>query len=165
MSTAALLSIAIIASNLFSLNTLHPILIGYIVTLALFTWQLYTCLLLLALWVCSLCIISKASWCCIFTFSVPPVIVMHGPTDVKFGSNVTIRCAVLEGYPSPSVSIITPLGDIINQSVISFNASMNDAGNYTCTANNSVATVTSNLSLTVHSRVGQYYDNIVKPWY
>ena len=29
---------------------------------------------------------------------------------------------------------------------------MNDAGNYTCTANNSLATVTSNLSLTVHSK-------------
>ena len=87
-----------------------------------------------------------------FTFSVPPVVVMHGPTDVKFGSNVSIRCAVLEGYPSPSVSIITPQGEIINQSVISFNATMNDAGNYTCTANNSLATVTSNLSLTVYSK-------------
>ena len=87
-----------------------------------------------------------------FTFSVPPVIVMHGPTDVKFGSNVSIRCAVLEGYPSPSVSIITPQGEIINQSLISFNATMNEAGYYTCIANNSVATITRNLSLTVHSK-------------
>ena len=87
-----------------------------------------------------------------FTFSVPPVVVMRGPTDVKFGSNVSIRCAVVKGYPSPSVSIITPQGEIINQSVISFNATMNDAGYYTCTANNSLATVTSNLSLNVHSK-------------
>ena len=87
-----------------------------------------------------------------FTFSVPPVVVMRGPTDVKFGSNVSIRCTVLEGYPSPSVSIITPQGEIINQSVISFNATMNDAGYYTCIANNSVATVISNISLTVHSK-------------
>ena len=87
-----------------------------------------------------------------FTFSVPPVVVMRGPTDVKFGSNVSIRCAVVKGYPPPIVSIITPQGEIINQSVISFNATLNDAGNYTCTANNSLATVTSNLSLTVHSK-------------
>ena len=86
------------------------------------------------------------------TFSVPPVVVMRGPTDVKFGSNVSIRCAVVKGYPSPSVSIITPQGEIINQTVINFNATMNEAGYYTCTANNSVATVTSNLSLTVHSK-------------
>ena len=87
-----------------------------------------------------------------FTFSVPPVVVIRGPTDVKFGSNVSIRCAVVKGYPPPSVSIITPKGEIINQSVINFNATMNDAGYYTCIANNSLATVTSNLSLTVHSK-------------
>ena len=87
-----------------------------------------------------------------FTFSVPPVVVMRGPTDVKFGSHVSIRCAVVKGYPSPSVSIITPQGEIINQSMINFNATMNDAGYYTCTANNSLATVTSNLSLTVYSK-------------
>ena len=87
-----------------------------------------------------------------FTFSVPPVVVMRGPTDVHFGSNVSVRCTVVKGYPPPSVSIITPQGEIINQSVISFNATMNDAGYYTCTANNSLATVISNLSLTVHSK-------------
>ena len=86
------------------------------------------------------------------TFSVPPVVVMGGPTDVKFGSNVSIRCTVLKGYPSPNVSIITPQGEIISQRVINLNATMNDVGNYTCTANNSLATVTSNLSLTVHSK-------------
>ena len=86
------------------------------------------------------------------TFSVPPVVVMGGPTDVKFGSNVSITCAIVKGYPSPNVSIITPQGEIINQRVINLNATMNDVGNYTCTANNSLATVTSNLSLTVHSK-------------
>ena len=87
-----------------------------------------------------------------FTFSVPPVVVMRGPTDVNFGSNVSVRCVVVKGYPPPSVSIITPQGEIINQSLISLNATMNDAGYYTCIANNSVATVTCNLSLTVHSK-------------
>ena len=84
---------------------------------------------------------------------VPPVVVMRGPTDVKFGSNVSIRCTVLEGYPLPNVSIITPQGEIINQSVIRFNATMSDAGDYTCIANNSLATVTRNLSLTVHGKL------------
>ena len=89
-----------------------------------------------------------------FLFLVPPVVEMRGPTDVKFGSNFSIRCTVLEGYPLPSVSIITPQGEIINQSVIRFNATMNDAGDYTCITNNSLATVTRNHSLTVH---GKFY--------
>ena len=92
--------------------------------------------------------------CTYVYISVPPVVEMHGPTDVKFGSNVSIRCTVLEGYPLPSVSIITPQGDIINQSVIRFNATMNDAGDYSCIANNSLATVTRNLTLTVY---GKFY--------
>ena len=82
---------------------------------------------------------------------------MFGPTDVKFGSNVSIRCTVLEGYPLPSVSIIPPHGEIINQSVIRFNATMSDAGDYTCIAINSLATVTRNHSLTVH---GKFYSTI-----
>ena len=86
-------------------------------------------------------------------FLVPPVVEMRGPTDVKFGSNVSIRCTVLDGYPLPNVSIITPQGEIINQSVIRFNATMNDTGDYTCIANNSLATVTRNLSLTVHGKL------------
>ena len=90
---------------------------------------------------------------CMFNISVPPMVEMHGPTDVKFGSNFSIRCTVLEGYPPPNVYIITPQGEIINQSVIRFNATMNDAGNYTCIANNSLATVTRNLSLTVHGKL------------
>ena len=76
---------------------------------------------------------------------------MHGPTEANFGSNVSIKCAVLKGYPLPSVSIITPQGQVITQSMISFNATMEDAGTYTCIANNSVAKVTRNISLTVHS--------------
>ena len=83
--------------------------------------------------------------------SVPPEVVAQGPTEANFGSNVYIKCAVLKGYPLPSVSIITPQGKVIKQSVISFNATMEDAGNYTCIANNSVATATGSLSLAVHS--------------
>ena len=79
-----------------------------------------------------------------------------GPSEAIVGSNISIRCNVLEGYPLPSVFIITPRG-WINQSSATFNVTLEDAGNYTCIANNSVATVTSNLSLTIY---GMYDANV-----
>ena len=88
-------------------------------------------------------------------YSVHPEVVIQGPTEAKFGSNVSIRCTVLKGYPPPSVSIITPQGEVIGQNMISFNPTMKDFGNYTCVANNSVATVTTNHSLTVYGKYGK----------
>ena len=82
---------------------------------------------------------------------VHPRVVIEGPNQADFGSNVTIQCNVLEGYPLPSVSIITPRGQI-NQSTTTFNAALEDAGNYTCIAKNSASTVTSNLSMTVNGK-------------
>ena len=74
---------------------------------------------------------------------------LDGPSEAIVGSNISIRCNVLEGYPLPSVYIITPRGQI-NQSSANLNVTLEDAGNYTCVANNSVATVTSNLSLPIY---------------
>ena len=80
----------------------------------------------------------------------PPKFVIEGPNQTDVGSNVYIRCNVQEGYPPPTVSIITPQQEDIKDSMIIFEATMKDFGNYTCVANNSVATVTSKLSLTVN---------------
>ena len=83
---------------------------------------------------------------------VNPKVMVHGPSEAIVGSNVSIRCDVLEGYPLPSVYIITPQGHI-DQSTITFNVTLEHAGNYSCIANNSVATVTSNLSLIVYGMI------------
>ena len=83
---------------------------------------------------------------------------IEGPNQTAVGENVSIQCNILEGYPLPSVYIISPRGKI-NQSMTTFNAIMEDTGNYTCIAENSAATVTSNLSLTVN---GTY--NIICDW-
>ena len=82
---------------------------------------------------------------------VHPRVVIEGPNQTNFGSNVTIQCNVLEGYPLPSVSIITPRGQI-DQSTTTFKAALGDTGNYICIANNSASTVSSNLSLTVNGK-------------
>ena len=42
------------------------------------------------------------------TCTVPPKVIIEGPNQTDVGSNATIQCNVLEGYPSPSVSIATP---------------------------------------------------------
>ena len=81
----------------------------------------------------------------------PPKVVIEGPNQTNVGSNVSIQCNVLEGYPLPTVSITTPQEKTAKQSTIMIlHTTMIDAGNYSCIANNSVATVTSNLSLTVY---------------
>ena len=81
----------------------------------------------------------------------PPKVVIEGPNQTNVGSNVTIQCNVLEGYPPPTVSITTPQEETTEQSMIMIlRTAITDAGNYSCIASNSIATVTSNLSLTVH---------------
>ena len=61
----------------------------------------------------------------------PPEVTISGPTEANFGSNVSIKCTVLKRNPTPSVFIINPQGEIINESMISFNATTIYAGNYT----------------------------------
>ena len=91
----------------------------------------------------------------------PPEVTISGPTEANFGSNVLIKCNVLKGNPTPSVFIITPQGEIINEPMISFNATTNYAGDYTCIANNSAGTVTRNLSLTVYGmHVAMYVSHV-----
>ena len=74
---------------------------------------------------------------------------IEGPNQADVGSSVTIQCNILEGHPLPSVYIITPRGQI-NQSTTTFSAAIEDTGNYSCIANNSLAAVISNLSLIVY---------------
>ena len=87
--------------------------------------------------------------------TVPPKVTIEGPNQTDAGSNVTIQCNLLEGYPIPSIYIITPQGKI-DQYTIKFTATIEDAGNYTCIANNSLASVTSNLSLIIHGMTYMY---------
>ena len=68
-------------------------------------------------------------------YVVPPRVMIKGPDQVNVGSNITVQCKILEGYPLPSVYIITPRGQI-DQSTTTFNVTLEDAGNYTCVANN-----------------------------
>ena len=76
---------------------------------------------------------------------------IRAPPEARRGSKVSINCTVLKGYPPPSVSITTPQGEVIKKSVLSFTATMEDAGDYTCVANNSVATVMITHPLTIYS--------------
>ena len=89
----------------------------------------------------------------VYTNSGPPKVIIEGRNQANVGTNVTIQCNILEGYPLPSVYIITPRGQI-DQSTATFNVTIEDTGNYSCIANNSLATVTSNLSLIVYGMYG-----------
>ena len=60
----------------------------------------------------------------------------YGPTETNIESSVSINCTVLEGHPPPNVSIVTPQGKLIDDIIISFIATLQDSGNYTCIANN-----------------------------
>ena len=88
--------------------------------------------------------------CFALNYIVPPKVVIYTPAKAIIGSNISINCTILKGQPPPDVSIITPKGEVINESVLSFTVTMEDAGNYTCVANNSVATITITNSLTVY---------------
>ena len=89
-------------------------------------------------------------------YLVLPEVMIEGPYKTDVGSTVTIRCNILEGYPLPSVYIITPRGQI-DQSTTTFNATKQDIGSYTCIASNSLATVTSSLLLIVYGMYVRMY--------
>jgi len=72
--------------------------------------------------------------------TVPPKINIYGPSIVHVGSNVQIKCLLLEGTVSPNIYIATPRGKIIQSSNISFIATLNDTGQYSCVANISLIT-------------------------
>ena len=90
-----------------------------------------------------------------YNYLALPKVTIEGPNQADVGANVSIRCNILEGYPPPSVYIITSRGQI-DQSAMTFNVTIEDAGNYTCIVNNSAATVTSNLSLIVNGMYCSY---------
>jgi len=85
-----------------------------------------------------------------------PEVLVYGPTEANFGSNVSINCTVLNG--PLRFYIITPQGEVINNSVINFNATVKNAGTYTCVANNSMTNVTRTHSLIVN---GVFYLKIM----
>ena len=74
-------------------------------------------------------------------YVVEPDVIIYGLTEANIRSNVSINCTVVKGHPPPNVSIITPQGQVFNDCTISFNATLNDSGNYTCIANNTVHTI------------------------
>ena len=75
---------------------------------------------------------------------------MHGPTTVMLGIIISINCTVIQGQPD--VHIVTPLGYTINSNEITFNATLDDMGNYTCIANASGISITKYHSLIVHGK-------------
>ena len=83
------------------------------------------------------------------TYIVQPNVVIYGPTEANIESSVSINCTVLEGHPPPNVYIVTPQGKIIDDIIITFIATLQDSGNYTCIANNSVATIIKTHSLII----------------
>ena len=77
-------------------------------------------------------------------------VIIYGPTEANIGSNVSINCTIVKGHPPPDVSIITPQGMVINDFIISFSATLNDSGNYTCIANNTVTIIARTHSLIIN---------------
>ena len=101
-----------------------------------------------------------------------PTVNALNDTIVREGSTITIRCDAL-GYPPPTIewsiisgalsdrvlvsnSIIIPTGDgnitrvSVNMTIT--NASRKDTGVYTCSANNSIGSNGSNVSITVQCK-------------
>lgn len=78
---------------------------------------------------------------------------MYGPDLVVSGSIVHINCTQLEGRPLADLYITTPQGLVIPDYEISITATVNDTGNYTCTANTSLIPITEQHYLLVY---GEY---------
>ena len=84
--------------------------------------------------------------------TVRPNLLMYGPTLVVSGTIVHINCTQLEGRPPADLHITTPQGVIIPDYKISFSATVNDTGNYTCTGNTSLITITEEHYLLVYGK-------------
>lgn len=82
---------------------------------------------------------------------------IYGPNLVISGTMVHINCTQLEGSRSADLYITTPQGAVISDSQTVFNATVNDTGNYTCTANTSLTTVTEEHYLLVYGMVYKVY--------
>lgn len=72
---------------------------------------------------------------------------------MMLGTIISINCTVIQGQPD--IHIMTPLGYTIKSNEITFNATLDEMGNYTCIANASGISITRCHSLIVH---GMYDD-------
>lgn len=77
---------------------------------------------------------------------------MYGPSLAISGTVVHINCTQLEGRPPADLYITTPQGAVIPYSKITFTATVNDTGNFTCTANTSWTTATEKHYLLVYGK-------------
>jgi len=73
---------------------------------------------------------------------------MYGPTTAIAGTIISMNCTIVRGLRD--VYIVTPFKNTVESSEITFNATLDNMGNYTCIANASEITVTSSHSLTVY---------------
>ena len=80
--------------------------------------------------------------------TVPPQIMMYGPATAILGTIISINCTVIQGQPG--IHIVTPSGYTVDSTEITFNATLDDMGNYTCVATTSGTTVTKFHTLIVH---------------
>ena len=69
-----------------------------------------------------------------------------------------MKCLLLEGTVSPNIYIASPRGKIIQSSNISFIATLNDTGQYSCVANISLITIKESQYLYVY---GKYVLNYI----
>lgn len=87
-----------------------------------------------------------------------PKLKLYGPNLAVSGTTVYINCTQLEGQALDSIYITTPQGVIVPDPITIFNATLNDTGNYTCTANTSLITISEEHYLLVYGK----YVTIVK---
>jgi len=98
---------------------------------------------------------------------------MNGPIGmVESGTEVRLTCSQLEGEAA-NISIVTPSNLVIRQSMITFNATASNTGNYLCVASVLSVNVTASHYLQVYgkyqvyvlykvSRQNMYRDNLCR---
>ena len=68
------------------------------------------------------------------------------------GEIVNITCSILKGRPTPSIRIITPANEIIQNQNITFSATLQHTGYFICTANISALAVTQEQYILVYGK-------------
>lgn len=77
---------------------------------------------------------------------------LYGPNMVASGTIVHINCTQLQGSFPADLFITTPQETVIRDSKITFIATVNDTGNFTCTVNTSLITITEEHHLLVYGK-------------
>ena len=84
--------------------------------------------------------------------TVPPRIVIDGPMIAHIGEMVNITCSILKGRPTPSIRIINPTNEIMENHNIIFSATVQHTGYFICTANISTLVVTEEHYMLVYGK-------------